>query len=135
MAAAVSPIVLYIYNCSIRDFHGYLCQLTIYPLLSTMFKELVWPWLGEATVTVIDATATPVVGALVVVTYGVATPVTRKLTKADGTISFGGWIGKANPVPHHITVSAAGYADVRTTVQLIGQTTVSFNVSLGPDKV
>ena len=45
-----------------------------------MFKELVWPWLGEATGTITDAAGKPVAGALVVVTYGAATPVTRKLT-------------------------------------------------------
>ena len=99
--------------------------------LSTMFNELVFPWLGEATGTVIDAAGKPVVGALVVVTYGDATPVTRKLTAADGTITWGGWSGKARPVPHHVTVSTAGHADEVTTVQLVGQTTVSFKVSLG----
>lgn len=96
-----------------------------------MFKALVWPWLGEATGTVTDAAGKPVVGALVVVTYGAATPVTRKLTAADGTVSFGGWSGKAKPVPHRVTVSAAGHADSVTTVQLVGQTMVSFKVTLG----
>jgi hypothetical protein len=99
--------------------------------LPTMFNELVFPWLGEATGTITDAAGKPVAGALVVVTYGEATPVTRKLTAADGTISFGGWSGKAKPVPHRVTVSAAGHADGVTKVQLVGQTTVSFKVSLG----
>ena len=90
-----------------------------------------WPWLGEAKGTVTDAGGKPVTGALVVVMYGADTPVTRKLTAADGTVSFGGWSGKAKPVPHRITVSAAGHADAVTTVQLVGQTTVSFKVTLG----
>eukprot|EP01048_Picozoa_sp_COSAG05_P018673 COSAG05_NODE_2774_length_2654_cov_2.328376_1_plen_100_part_00 len=96
-----------------------------------MFKELVWPWLGEATGTITDAAGKPVAGALVVVTYGAATPVTRKLTASDGTISFGGWSGKAKPIPHRVTVSAVGHAGVETTVQLVGQTTISFKISLG----
>ena len=66
---------------------------------STLFAELVWPWLGEATGTITGADdGLPIVGALVVVTYGGATPVTRQVTAADGTVSFGGWSGKAKPV-------------------------------------
>ena len=96
-----------------------------------MFRELVWPWVGEATGIVTNAAGKPVGGALAVVTYGVATPVARKRTAADGSFSFGGWSGKSKPVPHHVTVSALGHADVVTTVQLVGQSTVGFKVNLG----
>merc|ERR1711871_836850 len=79
--------------------------------LPTMFDQLVFPWLGQAQLIVTDGRGHPIVGALVVVTYGESTPVTRKRTATNGTCMFGGWVGKRKPVPHHVSVSAPGHAN------------------------
>jgi hypothetical protein len=68
------------------------------------------PYLGTAVVRVLDAsTHQPVPNATAVVVYGSSSHVTRKISDFNGSFSFGGWVGRARPVPHTATVFARGY--------------------------
>jgi hypothetical protein len=98
--------------------------------LPSMFEELVFPWVGEAQIAIVDADGKPVEGALVTVKYGVRTVVTRRLSPVNGTVTFEGWVGKAQPVPHTVAVSDARYTTVSKRVQLVARTTVSVGVRL-----
>jgi hypothetical protein len=118
--------------------------------LSARLSQSYFPWLGNATVTVTAADendgeglaqirpAVAVEAAVVTVVWndssttgvGAGTAVTRKQTSADGSISFGGWIGKSQLAKHGVFVSAAGYEDATATVQLKAGQTVSLSVKL-----
>ena len=75
------------------------------------------PYLGTAMVRVLDAsTHQPVPNATAVVVYGSSTHVTRKISDSNGSFSFGGWVGRARPVPHSATVSARGYETLTKVV-------------------
>jgi hypothetical protein len=80
-----------------------------------------YPYLGEATVEV-TAGGAPLAGALVTVRRK-GMPLTSKLTSVAGTVTFGGWTGKAPqppvPVPHTIIVAKAGYRSTNTTLQVV----------------
>lgn len=87
--------------------------------LPSHLQSMYWPWLGAASVAVLDATtAAPISDALVQVLYNGTTLVTRKLTSAEGTIAFGGWCGKTQRVPHTVLVNASAYVPITALVQL-----------------
>ena len=87
--------------------------------LPSHLNESLWPWVGGAVVRVLDAaTKQPIPGALAVVKYNSSTPVTRKLTTANGSFSFGGWAGQSRAAPHSVTLSASGYATATSVLQL-----------------
>lgn len=99
--------------------------------LPAKLQKEYYPYLGEAEVTVTDAaTGKALKDAAVHVTYGGGAFVTRKLTSAAGSISFGGWAGKAKPTPHSLSVSLDGYTTATQTLQINQQGTVKATVSL-----
>ena len=50
----------------------------------------------------------PLAGAEVFVHYGIGkVHVTRKITDAQGQITFSGWCGKATPIPHTVMIAPA----------------------------
>lgn len=94
-------------------------------------EKLYFPWMGSATVSVREAGRKdrPISDAIVTVKYNGTTAVTRKKAGASG-VSFGGWVGKHSPVVHTISVTAAGYKNISTQVQLKAQQTVSVVVDM-----
>lgn len=99
-----------------------------------------FPYLGSATVTVtssdnmLDETlskaskAAP--NATAVVVFGGATHVTRKAINADGSFTFGGWVGKKKKTPHTVKVTAVGYQNAVATIQLEAGKTVQVAVKM-----
>ena len=103
--------------------------------LPAKLEDKYYPHLGEATITVSDASGNAIQGAAVLVTYGGGAFVTRKLSDESGKISFGGWSGKAAPVPHTVTVTMDGFRPSSTTVQIQPQGTVSASVQLHKERL
>ena len=98
-----------------------------------------FPYLGTATVSVTGAdkgAEEPVTQAVVTALYNGSTAVARKVTGGPGgSVSFGGWTGKSQRVPHSVTVSAPGYDSVTKEVQLQPGRSVSVVVKLTPSGV
>ena len=103
--------------------------------LPAKLEDKYYPHLGEATVTVSDASGNAIQGAAVLVTYSGGAFVTRKLSDESGKIKFGGWSGKAAPVPHTVTVTMDGFRAGTTTVQIQPQGTVSASVQLHKERL
>ena len=96
-------------------------------------EESYWPWVGAAVVTAVNGeSGTPIANALAVVSYNKTSHVTRKRTSHDGTFAFGGWVGRARRAPHTIVLTAAGFADATTDVQLIAGGSTPFVVRMTP---
>ena len=90
-----------------------------------------FPHLGTATVAVTtDGHELNVANATATVVYGSATHVTRKAVGADGSFTFGGWVGKKTKTPHTVTVAAAGYRTASAAVQLEAGKTVRATVEV-----
>ena len=91
-----------------------------------------FPYLGTATVTVVDgSTRQPVPNATAVVLYMGQVHVTRKVTNELGQFSFGGWVGKAEPSVHSATVVAQGYETLsKARVEVQARKTVSTTLVL-----
>ena len=49
-----------------------------------------------------------------------------------GKFEFGGWAGRAEAVPHMVTVSASGFAQAKQPLQLKGMERVHATVKLAP---
>ena len=103
--------------------------------LPALMEELYRPYFGTAHVSVQardgNGASQPITGAVVVVTYGTrSVHVTRKKTAADGSIRFGGWAGKASPVPHEVRVSMEGYEDAIASVQIVGRSSVNLTITM-----
>ena len=88
------------------------------------------PHLGTATVAVTTAEQQKIANATATVVYGSATHVTRKAVGADGSFTFGGWVGKKTKTPHTVTVVAAGYRTASAAVQLEAGKTVRATVEV-----
>ena len=68
--------------------------------------------------------------ATVHVLFNASTHVTRKLSAADGSISFGGWVGLAQLTPHTVIVMATGFRQTTATLQLVARQTAAVEVQL-----
>ena len=93
-------------------------SLAIPPFLDSLY----YPYLGEATGTVVDAqTGDPVANALVIVqrlTVMGNQIVSTKFTSSDGQYSFGGWAGENSHSSYKIEVEKASYQPETFAVQL-----------------
>ena len=100
--------------------------------LPTRLESLYFGFLGDATLTVADAaTGEPLAGAVANITYGTATRVARKISRADGTVGFGGWAGDAGRWGTHTAqITAAGYAPQTVSVALKPGKSVALAVAM-----
>jgi len=89
-----------------------------------------FPHLGTATVAVTTTEQQKIANATATVVYGSATHVTRKAVGADGSFTFGGWVGKKAKTPHTVTVAAAGFRTASAAVQLEAGKTVRATVKM-----
>jgi alpha-galactosidase len=104
--------------------------------LPNHLQRTYFPYLGTATVSVTGTgknAETAVAQAVVTALYNGSTAVARKVTSASSrAVSFGGWTGKSQKVPHTVTVSAPGYGSVTKEVQLQAGRSVSIVIKLVP---
>lgn len=101
--------------------------------LPAVLSHAFYLYVGSAEITVVDANSAPVPGAELVVHFGkqdtsTHTFVTRKITDVRGKAGFGGWTGRAAPVPHVVEVTVASGKAVIQEVQLRAATNIKIKI-------